>query len=210
MFLVNLTPQELTSCKISCICCCGFNVSSLDITWFSLTTPELLLSLTLNKFFSEKSYLFHFFVSVVYYTFLTSAISGVIGQTLCGSVVVLEILRNLPLDSSSWKVGGWNEDSSCDLSETIRKLCLSKECPHKEIRWNYGILRSVTCLISNLFLTIIVGGGNGKQALKISITDSVSFNYLNGMFFYFIKITTSTCKHWFAGISDGSKIGSWQ
>ena len=27
-----------------------FNVSSLDIIWFSLTTPELLLSLTLNKF----------------------------------------------------------------------------------------------------------------------------------------------------------------
>ena len=28
--------------------------------------------------------------------------------------------------------------------ETMRKLCLSAKSPHQEIRWNYGIFRSVT------------------------------------------------------------------
>ena len=28
--------------------------------------------------------------------------------------------------------------------ETIRKLCLSAKFPHQEIRWNYGIFRSVS------------------------------------------------------------------
>ena len=33
---------------------------------------------------------------------------------------------------------------SYDSPETMRKLCLSAKFPHQEIRWNYGILRSVT------------------------------------------------------------------
>ena len=32
---------------------------------------------------------------------------------------------------------------SGDSPETMRKLCLSTKFPHQEIRWNYGILRSV-------------------------------------------------------------------
>ena len=33
---------------------------------------------------------------------------------------------------------------SGDLSETMQKLCLSAKFPLKEIRWNYGILHSVS------------------------------------------------------------------
>ena len=32
---------------------------------------------------------------------------------------------------------------SGDSPETIRKMCLSAKFPHQEIRWNYGIFRSV-------------------------------------------------------------------
>ena len=33
---------------------------------------------------------------------------------------------------------------SGDSPKTLRKLCLSAKFPHQEIRWNYGILRSVS------------------------------------------------------------------
>ena len=39
---------------------------------------------------------------------------------------------------------------NCDSSETMRKLCLSTKCPHHEVRWNYGILRSGTMSVSSL------------------------------------------------------------
>ena len=35
---------------------------------------------------------------------------------------------------------------SSDSPETMRKRCLSTKFSHQEIRWNYGILRSVSCL----------------------------------------------------------------
>ena len=35
---------------------------------------------------------------------------------------------------------------SDDSPETMRKLCLFTKFPHHEIRWNYGILRSINLL----------------------------------------------------------------
>ena len=50
------------------------NISNLDIIWFIPETSELFFSLTFNKFFHKSFFgrkpLFHFFVAVVYYTFL--------------------------------------------------------------------------------------------------------------------------------------------
>ena len=60
--------------------------------------------------------------------------------------------------------------------ETMRKLCLSTKFPHQEIRWNYGILRSVWyhiispfCLgfqvFRSFFATDIQQGGTSNWSL---------------------------------------------
>ena len=36
---------------------------------------------------------------------------------------------------------------SGDLPKTLQKLCLSTKFPKQKIRWNYGVLRSVTFLV---------------------------------------------------------------
>ena len=37
----------------------------------------------------------------------------------------------------------------CESPETLQKLCLLTKCPHQEIRWNYGILRTGIILCRN-------------------------------------------------------------
>ena len=72
-------------------------VSNLNIIWFNLKTPEFFFSLLWASFlwnvFWSKS-LFHFFVVVVYYTFLQELLhSNRAAQKLCRIVVVLAIPR---------------------------------------------------------------------------------------------------------------------
>ena len=43
---------------------------------------------------------------------------------------------------------------SDDSPETMRKLCLSTIFPHQEIRWNYGIFRSVTNRRKSLLFSV--------------------------------------------------------
>ena len=39
--------------------------------------------------------------------------------------------------------------SLCNYPETVRELCISTKFPHQEIRWNYGISRSVKDHVRN-------------------------------------------------------------
>ena len=45
---------------------------------------------------------------------------------------------------------------SANSPESMRKLCLSRKFPHQEIRWNFGVLRTVCIYINTAYLIATV------------------------------------------------------
>ena len=68
----NKTPVKCENAPYVQNCKRLLNTSNVDIISFILETPELFFWLTFNKFlfFFGRKPMFHFFVAVVYYTFL--------------------------------------------------------------------------------------------------------------------------------------------
>ena len=58
----------------------------------------------------------------------------------------------------------------------MRKLCLSRKFAYQEIRWNYGILRSVSASTLTKVLQIIT------KNICILLTDYINSSILNGQF----------------------------
>ena len=71
-------------------------------------------------------------------------------------------------DVPDWTINNYNAKNTAILPDfrairqkTMRKLCLSAKCPHQEIRWNYGIFRSVT-----IHILPNISRSKGKQTTK--------------------------------------------
>ena len=94
-----------------------------------------------------------------------------------------------------WKFCGKAQFPQSDSPETMRKLCLSTKFPHQEIRWNYGILRSVNGFwpqmfdkifniplnikkLSNILITWWYGKSSRASFLSFSSTTSWSINVI--------------------------------
>ena len=85
-----------------------------------LKSTLFFLSMTLNKLFYEIFFgwksLFHFFVVVLYYTFLQEWLhSNVADRNLSGAVVVLEVQKKLTCGSSFCNAGGCKTQISMEL-----------------------------------------------------------------------------------------------
>ena len=103
------------------------NVCSLNIRRFILTTPELFLSLTLNRFIMKFCFTFLYQLFVTH--FFTRLTSSITVQTLYEKIAVQEIPTNL-ITLKSWRLqdSDFNEAKlhQRELFENLKEKILAK------------------------------------------------------------------------------------
>ena len=79
----------------------------------------------------------------------------------------------------------------CDLTETLRKLCVSTKFPHQEIGWNYGVLCIVELKRQSLWKILIMK----ESPVQIQLIQCQQFiPFLNKLWtFYYRNVLMKYC-----------------